>query len=76
MTFLMMFPETLLSVLMILLLALSSIRHQICGIKESPEVLEFYLLHLNLTYEPLWNVDWDRKWLVSFNAGKILFFFV
>ena len=41
MTFLMMFPETLLSVLMTLLLALSAIRHQICGIKESPEVLEF-----------------------------------
>ena len=29
---------------------------------------------MNLTYETLWNVDWDRKWLVSFNAGKILFF--
>ena len=37
------------------------IRHLICGNNYS------WMLNLNLIYEKL---DWDRKWLVDFNAGK------
>ena len=45
----------LLSMLMILLYILSVIRHLICG------------NNLNLIYETM---DWGKKWLVNFNAGK------
>ena len=61
MTFLMMLSVILLSVLMILLAILSVIRHLICGNNLN------WLLNLNLIYETL---DWGKKWLVDFNAGK------
>ena len=61
MTFQMMLSATLLSMLMILLSVLSAIRHLICGNNLN------WLLNLNLIYETL---DWDRKWLVDFSAGK------
>ena len=51
----------LLSMLMILPQILTVIRHLICGNHLSG------LLNLNLIYE---TVDWGKKWLVDFNAGK------
>ena len=51
----------LLSMLMILLSALNVIRHLVCGNNQN------WLLNLNLIYEIL---DWVRKCLVDFNAGK------
>ena len=48
MTFLMMLPVILLSMLMILLSNLSAIRHLICGNNQD------WLLNLNLIYETLW----------------------
>ena len=47
--------------LMILLSILSVIRHLICGNNLN------WLLNLNLIYKTL---DWGKKWLVDFNAGK------
>ena len=52
---------TLLSMLMVLPSTLSVIRHLICGNNQK------WLLNLNLIDETL---DWCRKWLVDFNAGK------
>ena len=49
------------SILMILLSILSVIGHLICGNNLN------WLLNLNLIYETL---DWGKKWLVDFNAGK------
>ena len=60
MTFLML-SVILLSMLMILLSTLSVISHLICGINWN------WLLDLNLIHETL---DWGRKWIVDFNAGK------
>ena len=51
----------LLSMLMILLSTLNVIRNLICGSNSN------WFLNLNLTYETL---DWDRKCLIDFNAGK------
>ena len=56
MIFLMMLSVILLSVLMILLSNLSVIRHLIWGNNKN------WLLNLD------W--DWDRRWLIDFNAGK------
>ena len=62
MTFLMMLSVILLSMLMILLSNLSVIRHLICDQQlELVSELEFDLPD---------TVDWGRKWLVDFNAGK------
>ena len=62
MTFLIMVYVILLSMLMILLSNLSVIRHLICDQQlELASELEFDLLD---------TVDWGRKWLVDFNAGK------
>ena len=61
-TFLIVLPVILLSMLMILLCTLNVIRHLICGSKYN------WLLNLNLIYETL---DWGRKWLVDFTAGKM-----
>ena len=61
MIFLMMLSVILLSMLMILLSILSVIRHLICGNNLN------WLLNLNLIYKTL---DWGKKWLVGFNAGK------
>ena len=61
MTFLMMLSVILLSMLMIPPSTLNVIRHLICGNKWN------WFLHLNLIWETL---DWGRKWLVDFNAGK------
>ena len=61
MTFLMILPVILLSMLMALPCILSVIRHLICGNNLN------WLLNCNLAYETL---DWDKKWLVDFNAGK------
>ena len=61
MTFLMMLYVILLSMLMMLLSILSVIRHLICGNNLN------WLLNLNLIYDTL---DWGKKWLVDFNAGK------
>ena len=61
MTFLMKLSVILLSMLMILLFTLNVIRHSICGNNYN------CLLNLYITYETL---DWGRKWLVNFNAGK------
>ena len=47
--------------LMILLFTPNVIRHSICGSNYN------CLLNLYITYETL---DWGRKWLVNFNAGK------
>ena len=58
---LMMLSVILLSMLMILLSILSVIRHLICGSNLN------WLLNLNLIYETL---DWGKKWLADFNAGK------
>ena len=62
MIFLTMLSVILLSMLMILLSILSMIGHLICGNNLN------WLLNLNLIYETL---DWGKKWLVDFNAGKI-----
>ena len=51
----------LLSVQMILISILNMIRHLICGNNLN------WSLNLNLIYETL---DWGKKWLVDFNAGK------
>ena len=61
MIFLTMLSVILLSMLMILLSILSVIGHLICGNNLN------WLLTLNLIYETL---DWGKKWLVDFNAGK------
>ena len=60
MTFLLL-SVILLSMLMILISVLIVIRHLICGNNQN------WLLNLNLICETL---DWDRKWLVDFNARK------
>ena len=57
----MMLAVILLSMLMILLSILSVIRHLICGNNLN------LLLNLNLMYKTL---DWGKKWLVGFSAGK------
>ena len=57
----MMLSVILLSMLMILLSILSVINQLICGNNLN------WLLNLNLIYETL---DWGKKWLVDFNAGK------
>ena len=51
----------LLFMLTVLLSVLSVIGHLICGNNQN------WLLNLILIYETL---DWGRKWLVDFNAGK------
>ena len=56
----MMLSVILLSMLMILLSVVSVIRHLICGNNLN------WLLNLNLRD----TVDWGKKWLVDFNAGK------
>ena len=56
----MMLSVILLFMLMILLSVLSVIRHLICGNNLN------WLLNLNLRD----TVDWGKKWLVDFNAGK------
>ena len=61
MIFMMMLSVILLSMLIILLSILSVIRHLTCGNNLN------WLLNLNLIYETL---DWGKKWLVDFNAGK------
>ena len=61
MTFLMMLFVILLSMLMILLVTLNVIRHLVCGNNQNS------LLNLNPIYKTL---DWGRKWLLDFNAGK------
>ena len=61
MTFLMMLSMILLSLLMILLFILSLTRHLICGNSYN------WLLNLNLIYKTL---EWGKKWLVDFTAGK------
>ena len=61
MTFLMMLSVILLSMLMILLSIRSVIKHLVCGNNLD------WLLKLNLINETL---DWGRKWLVDFSAGK------
>ena len=60
MIFLMILSVILLFMLM-LLSVLSVTRHLICGNNLN------WLLNLNLIYE---TVDWGKKWLVHFNAGK------
>ena len=62
MTFMMMLPVILLSMLMILLSGLNVIGHLISGNNLN------WLLNLNLTYETL---HWGRRWLVDLNAGKL-----
>ena len=57
----MMLSVIFLSMLMILLSSRNVIWHLISGNKQN------WLLNLNLTYKKL---DWGRKWLVDFNAGK------
>ena len=61
MIFLTMLSVILLSMLMILLSILSVIGHLICGNNLN------WLLNLNLICKAL---DWGKKWLVDFNAGK------
>ena len=51
----------LLSMLMILLYTLSVIKHLICGSSWN------WLLNLNQMCETL---EWGRKWLIDFDAGK------
>ena len=60
-TFLTMLSVILVSMLMILLSILSVIRRLICGSNLN------WLLNLNLIYETL---DWGKKSIVDFNAGK------
>ena len=62
MTFLMMLSIILLYMLMIILFTLIVIRHLICGNQlELASELESDLRD---------TVNWDRKWLVDFSAGK------
>ena len=61
MTFLMTLSVILLSMLMILLSIPNVIRYLICGNSLN------WFLNLNLIYKTL---EWGRKWLVDFNAGK------
>ena len=61
MTFLMMLSVILLSMLMMLLSILSVIRHLIWGNNLN------WFLNLNLICD---TVEWGKKWLVDFNAGK------
>ena len=61
MTFQMILSVMLLSMLMILFSILGLIRHMICGNNLN------WLLILNQTCD---TVDWGKKWLVVFNAGK------
>ena len=61
MPFLMILSVILLSMLMMLVTTLIFVRHLICGSNYN------WLLNLNLIYETL---DWGRKWLVHYNAGK------
>ena len=61
MIFLMMLSVILLYMLIIVLYILSVIMHLICGNNLN------WLLSLNLIYETL---DWGKKWLIDFNAGK------
>ena len=61
MTFIVVLSVILLSMLMIVLSILSVIRHLICGNNLN------WLLNLNLIYKTL---DWGKKWLVDFSAGK------
>ena len=63
---LMMLSVIFLSMLIILLSILSVIGHPICGNNLN------WLLNLNLIHETLQN--WDKKWLVDFNARKIQLF--
>ena len=63
MTFLMMLSLLLLSMLMILLSSLSVIR--------IPDLLKQLELVYELESDLRENLDWDSKWLVDFNAGKI-----
>ena len=51
----------LLSMVMMLLFILRVIRHLVCGNNLK------WLLNLDLIYETL---DWGKKWLTDFNAGK------
>ena len=62
-TFLMMLSVILVSMLMVLFSIIRVIRHLICGNNLN------WLLNLNLIYK---TVDWGKKWLVDFNAGKTL----
>ena len=62
MTFMMILFVILLSILLVLLSTLNMVRHLICGNNQN------WLLNLNLIYLTL---DWSRKWLIDFNAGKI-----
>ena len=57
----MMLSVILLSMLMILLSTLNVSRHLICGKTRIASELEYDLRH---------TMDWGRKWLVDFNAGK------
>ena len=63
-TFLMMLSVILPSMLMILLSTVNVIRHLICG-------SNWYLVLVSKIKSDLQDtVDWERKWLVNFNAGK------
>ena len=61
MTFLMILSVILLSMLMLLLSILRVIRRLICGNNLN------FLLNLNLIRDTM---DWGKRWLVEFNAGK------
>ena len=61
MIFLMILSVILLSMLIILLSIVSVIRHLICGSNLN------WHLNLNMIYEKL---DWGKKWLLDFNAGR------
>ena len=61
MTFLMILNVILLSMLMLLLSILRVIRRLICGNNLN------LLLNLNLKRDTM---DWGKRWLVEFNAGK------
>ena len=63
MTFLMTLSVILLSMLMILLFALSVIRHLICG-------NQYLELVSELESDLRDTLDWGKKWLVDFNAGN------
>ena len=62
MTFQTMLFVILLSMQMMLLSILTMVRHLICGNNLN------WLLNLSLIYEAL--LDWGKRWLVDFNAGK------
>ena len=63
MTFLMTLSVILLSMLMILLFALSVIRHLICG-------NQYLELVSELESDLRDTLDWGKKWLVDFNVGN------